>query len=251
MKRHTLSTPLQDRLVAGLGSVVVMTLFGYLLLLGLTVEMPVSSERPMALLNLQAPPRPSHRKSAAERPKARHKSGPSSPRNLKNKATEIVAPLPLVPPPVPSPVVTAAHAGPGMASSTGASDRPGPGEGAGGEGNGTGSGGSGAGEGGDDVPPRWVKGRLKFSDLPEDLREGEGRTVGVRYHVEIDGRVSGCVVTVSSGSSQLDDLTCRLIEQRFRFQPSRRQDGSPVRSTVVENHSWIIDRSEYQPSAGH
>ena len=45
------------------------------------------------------------------------------------------------------------------------------------------------------------------------------------------------------GNDALDDTTCRLIEERFRFDPSRDPQGRPVESMVVENHSWEIDAS--------
>ncbi len=133
-----------------------------------------------------------------------------------------------------------------MAAFAGASDRPGPGEGAGGQGNGAGGGGYGDGDG--DVPPRLIKGRLKFSDLPPDLRDGGiAGTVSVRYDVDISGRVGDCIITASSGSAELDKLTCQLIQRRFRFDPSRDPEGQPVRSTIEENHRWEIDRRGFPP----
>lgn len=65
-------------------------------------------------------------------------------------------------------------------------------------------------------------------------------TVGVRYRVNADGKVSDCLVTHSSGYLALDSLTCGLIERRFRFSPARDETGRPVSSIIVEEHSWII-----------
>ena len=241
----------QERLLGALGSAIVVTLLGYLLLVGMAVEIRVRGEQPITLLNLQAPRPQQHRpKPHVDRPKPRKASGQTSPRNLRNKAAEIVTPPPLVRLPIPPPVVSASKAGVGTAASAGASDRPGPGEGAGGEGNGAGSGGYGDGDGGGEVPPRLIKGRLKFSDLPLDLREaGIGGTVSVRYGVDVNGRVSDCIIVASSGSTELDRLTCELIKQRFRFDPSRDHDGRPIQSIIEENHSWIIDRGETRPHA--
>jgi len=119
------------------------------------------------------------------------------------------------------------------------------GTGAGTGGNGEGGDGSGGGGG---TPPERIRGRIKDSDYPHDLSEtGVSGTVSVRYRVGIDGRVNDCLVTHSSGSNALDVLTCRLIEQRFRFRPSRDEDGRPVPSFIVENHSWIIP---WAPSPG-
>lgn len=111
----------------------------------------------------------------------------------------------------------------------------------GGGGNGNGQGGSGDGLGDDGTPPEQVGGRISDRDYPRQLSDaGISGTVGVRYRVGSDGRVSDCRITHSSGSGALDSLTCGLIERRFRFHPARDGDGRPVPSLIVENHSWII-----------
>ena len=60
------------------------------------------------------------------------------------------------------------------------------------------------------------------------------------YTVEPDGRATGCRITASSGSAELDSHTCRLIEQRFRFRPSLDGRGRPVRSRIVQDHYWEV-----------
>ena len=91
------------------------------------------------------------------------------------------------------------------------------------------------------MPPRRTSGRITDRDYPRSLSEaGISGTVSVRYRVGLDGHASGCLVTRSSGSDALDMLTCQLIERRFRFRPARDEEGRPVPSTIVENHSWII-----------
>lgn len=233
----------RDRLVAGIGTALVIGALGYALLFGLAGEMARHVEARMVLVTLRPPRAPRPTRQHAVKRRMRSASAAASPRNLKAKAAEIVAP-PVVRA-VPPPVIVAAKAGTGMAVAGGASTLPGPGEGAGGQGNGTGSGGAGTGEGGDEAPPRQIRGSLSFADLPPDLRaEGFGGTVGVRYNVGIDGRVGACAVTTSSGRATLDEATCRLIQQRFRFKPARDGSGHPVSVTVVENHTWVIDRTD-------
>ncbi len=61
------------------------------------------------------------------------------------------------------------------------------------------------------------------------------------YTVLTDGRAVDCRVTRSSGSDLLDATTCRLIERRFRFDPSRDGRGRPIVSHIEENHSWIVE----------
>lgn len=189
-----------------------------------------------------APPPPPRVERIPPKARTRRPEGAASPPNLRSKATEVVAPKPVVPPPLPSPVVAALVAGTGSAATAGAADRPGPGTGSGGIGDGTGSGGTGDGDGGEETPPRHVGGRLKDSDYPEAAKaELVGGTVSVRYLVGVTGRVSDCRVTRSSGSADLDATTCRLIEQRFRYKPSRDARGRAVPAIIVENHSWIVN----------
>ncbi|MEH3121922.1 MAG: TonB family protein [Sphingomonas phyllosphaerae] len=64
--------------------------------------------------------------------------------------------------------------------------------------------------------------------------------MAVKYLVWSDGRVRDCRVTKSSGNATLDATTCRLIQRRFRYDPSRDAEGRPVPAWIVENHEWII-----------
>ncbi|MBW8784485.1 MAG: TonB family protein [Novosphingobium sp.] len=144
---------------------------------------------------------------------------------------------PLIAPP---PIVAATQAGIGNSVANGAANTAGPGFGGGGSGNGNGGGGSGGAGGGGGTPPQHIAGRLSFADLPEGLLAPYSEAgVGVRYKVDAEGHVSDCGVDQSSGSAALDALTCRLIEQRFRFRPARDEAGRPVDSIIVESHTWV------------
>lgn len=234
-------------MAASIAALIVM-LAGYALIVGLSVDVRSVRDRALSLIDLHAPPPPSPPKQHVEKAHSKAAKQAPSPRNLKNEATKVVVPPPIVPLQAPPPIIAAPRAGIGMASSNGASNRAGPGQGAGGEGNGLGGGGEGDGDG-DDTPPRQIKGRLKFSDLPADLRAtATDLSVGVRYQVYEDGTVGECKVTKSSGSAELDQRTCQLIEQRFRFKPGRDSKGEPFVATYVETHSWAVDRSEDPPS---
>jgi protein TonB len=234
----------RDRIGAAFGAILLPGLLGYALIYGLVVPMPVAVSEALKVFGVAPPPPPPPVERVKPRPSPSHRpQGAASPPNLRSKATEVVAPPPVVPVVVPPPVIVAAKAGVGAQATAGASDVRGPGTGSGGQGNGTGSGGYGDGDGGggEETPPRWRNGRLKDSDYPKDAAEtGVRGTVSVRYVVEVSGRVSQCRVTRSSGSAELDGLTCRLIEQRFRYDPSRDAAGRPVESTIVEDHEWAM-----------
>ena len=215
-----------------------------LLALGLNVERTAVTTLRLVSVDLAEAPQPTGQPKApkprARKPAPRHEA---SPRNVRNEATAVVAPpvRPLVVPPV----VTAPQAGIGSAANNGASSLPGPGQGAGGAGNGLGGGGlggNGAGDGDGEavVGPRQTGGKMSYKDLPEGvLGLGQEASVDVVYAVNPDGRASNCRAEHSSGYPLLDNLACRLIEQRFRFKPARDRLGRPVRAWVEETHSWI------------
>lgn len=233
----------QERLGGAVSAGLVAAAFLYLLIAGLVVHLPGIGAARTDLVTFTPPPPPPDVRIETQPKPSRKAEGEAAPPNLQSKATEITAP-PTPPPPLPPPPMPAAlKPFQGTQSTQGAAPVAGPGTGAGGIGNGTGSGGTGDGDGagdGRETPPRRTGGRLKASDVPESAWEtGIAGTVSVRYFVNTDGRVSDCRVTRSSGSALLDNTTCRLIEQRFRYKPSLDEDGRPVRSIIVENHTWV------------
>jgi len=229
----------RDRLKAGIASAGLQALFGYVLIHAFSVSVPLVTDSAMKIFNLALEPPPPPPRTMPSPRKIRKPAGAASPPNLKGRATPVVAPVPMVPLVIPPPIIVAKAPDIGAEANTGSSDRPGPGTGAGGWGTGRGSGGDGYGDG-DGTPPRWVKGRLKDSDYPPGLYEaGIGGTVVVRFIVEIDGRVSRCFIWKSSGNAELDGNTCKLIVQRYHYEPRRNGTGKPVPATVEEEHEWI------------
>lgn len=97
-------------------------------------------------------------------------------RNLKNRATAIVAQPPRIPVP-PPPIAAATTPGSGDARQSGASNLPGPGQGAAGSGAGMGGGGLGGNGDGSGIAagPRQIKGRLTVRDFPDGLIGPGGR----------------------------------------------------------------------------
>lgn len=244
---------------AVLGAALFEAALGYALIVGLGVRPVTVVSDQLKLVGIlpdkPPPPKPPpKKKEPVERPKPRpKKEGAAAPPNLKATPTEIVRPPP--PPvrlPPPPPVAAAPIAGTGAASSAGAAPIRGPGTGSGGVGNGTGSGnggnGEGGGGGGGGGPPRLVKGEIKDKDYPRvSALAGVGGTVWVRFAVETNGRATDCVVTRSSGHEDIDETTCRLIENRFRYKPATDYAGHPVRAYLVERHTWSIVRPGDRP----
>ena len=85
-------------------------------------------------------------------------------------------------------------------------------------------------------PQSWVTN----DDYPSRaLRNEEQGTTGVRLSIGTDGRVTGCDVTSSSGSTELDDAVCRLLTRRARFEPAI-QNGQPTTGTWSTRFTWAI-----------
>lgn len=235
----------RDRTLAALVAGGVVALLVWLLVLGLAIGPRGVADSALKVFGVEAPPPPPREKPIPPHRPSYRPSGAAAPPNLRSHATEAVAPIPEVMTPPPPPIVVAPVAFDGTQATQGAADVAGPGTGAGGEGDGTGAGGRGDGDGAGDVPPRRVKGRLKDSDYPLAAGEqGISGVVGVRFVVAVDGRVPQCRVTRSSGSPLLDDTTCRLIVERYRFKPAHDAQGRPFESQIVENEEWVIERDE-------
>ena len=237
------STPLRERLGAAALTAVIVVALGYALLLGLAFHGTTGpAQQALATFDLAPEPPPPERIVPPPRKIAR-RSGKASPPNLRSKATEVTAPVPIIQVAPPPPIVVAPLPNIGVQSTSGASDRAGPGTGAGGIGNGNGAGGDGDGDGsGLERVPRLISGRIKGSDIPDSILDiGFRGVVGVRHRVETDGRVTNCTVARSSGNMLMDQATCRAIEKRFRYDPWRDISGRPVRSTVLRDQQWDID----------
>lgn len=235
----------RERLASIGGVALVHALIGYALLTGLKLELPRKAAETLTLIELLPQPEPPRPKAPPpHRIESTRPEGEASPPNLRAEPTQIVLPPPRIEIPTPNPLPVAPIPGVGSAPSAGSADIPGPGYGAGGVGNGRGAGGRGDGDGdGGWVAPRQIKGRIKDSDYPKGAGEaGLGGTVGVRFQIEADGRVSGCDIEKSSGSKELDDTTCRLIVERFRFRPSLDPSGRPVPATMIQNHIWVMQQ---------
>jgi periplasmic protein TonB len=243
MAAMALSTA-RERIGGAVAALAVTAAMFVALVLGLAVrERMVAAEDEVALFEV-APDRPAAKKKSQRMPQRNTRpAGAAAPPNLRSRATQVQASIPMVPIPTPPTMTVAEKAADGAQATSGAAPVAGPGTGAGGVGDGFGGGGDGDGDGAGDpdaTPPRQIRGRISNRDYPENLSDaGIGGRVTVLYVVEIDGRVSDCDVVGSSGNAQLDQWTCRLIRDRFRFRPSRDGKGRPVPALIRENHEWF------------
>jgi len=82
-----------------------------------------------------------------------------------------------------------------------------------------------------------------FSDLDYPAAAVAAREQGeVAFALDIgaNGRVTDCTVTRSSGSSALDDTTCRLIRSRARFTPALDATGATVSDHLAGKIIWRL-----------
>ncbi|HEX8571447.1 MAG TPA: energy transducer TonB [Allosphingosinicella sp.] len=244
----------RDRLKSAGVVALIHALIGYVLLTGLGYSPSAVVPEALKLLDIVEvpPPPPAEPARPTIEPKTRKAKpkdpeGAASPANLRNTPTQIMAPPPEIRLPVPPPIPAAPAAGQDSATAAGAATVPGPGTGAGGFGAGLGSGrfgtgtGGGGGGGGRGTRARWISGGIGESDYPDRAyRARIGGTVHLRFTVAPTGRVSDCTVTRSSGSRELDSVTCRLIQQRFRYRPARDAEGRPIAERVIGEHVWEV-----------
>jgi periplasmic protein TonB len=82
---------------------------------------------------------------------------------------------------------------------------------------------------------------INIADYPPSaLQEREQGRPGFRLTVGPDGRVTGCVVLVSSGSPALDATTCQVMRSRARFSPALDSNGRPVEDQYWGEIAWRI-----------
>ena len=74
------------------------------------------------------------------------------------------------------------------------------------------------------------------------LREERAGVTGFRVTVSPDGRASGCTVTSSSGSPDLDEATCANVTRRARFNPAMDGEGNPTTGSYSGRIRWVIPK---------
>jgi protein TonB len=87
------------------------------------------------------------------------------------------------------------------------------------------------------APGSWVSDRDYPSAAIREEREGVTR---FQLGIGPDGRVTGCEVTGSSGSTDLDAATCAKVSARARFTPALGSDGMPMAGRYSGAVRWVL-----------
>jgi TonB family protein len=91
------------------------------------------------------------------------------------------------------------------------------------------------------TPARQIAGSISDADYPAAaIRASEQGRTSMTIAIGADGMVIGCEVRETSGSQTLDEASCALLTQRFRFEPARDASGQPVRSTAARSVTWRL-----------
>lgn len=224
----------QERAKSMAGVITIHAAIGYALVSGMGMDMAKTVTARFKVINVTAPLPPVPAGKPAEAVKEA-----VSPENVRAAPTQIVAPKPEIKLKIESPVMPAPVAGPGNENIAGASDRPGPG---------FGSGGQGDGYGGTVTGPRYLSGTITRKHIPRSVwKAGNRGNVVAHFTVGTDGRARDCQIRQSSGHPALDATTCRLIEQRFRFEPARDARGRAVAHPYGWRQEWWQDGRGPQP----
>jgi protein TonB len=95
------------------------------------------------------------------------------------------------------------------------------------------------------VPPQRARANLNSYFSADDypaaaLRGNDQGTTGFSLTIGPNGRVTDCSVTASSGSSALDQATCRILRSRARYTPARDASGNPTSGRDSGRVTWRL-----------
>jgi len=88
-------------------------------------------------------------------------------------------------------------------------------------------------------PTSW----MSSDDYPtRAIREQRAGTVGFTVTIGPNGKATGCTVTSSSGSPDLDDTACKLVQSRGRFNPPKDDKGQPTTGSWSSRFKWQLPK---------
>jgi protein TonB len=93
-------------------------------------------------------------------------------------------------------------------------------------------------------PPVQISGEITYQDYPSYAqRYSESGVVTAALVIDVNGNVSNCQISQSSGYKDLDDATCQIILRRFHFSPALGRDELPVASTILRSVRWVLPKA--------
>lgn len=89
---------------------------------------------------------------------------------------------------------------------------------------------------------------LTADDFSSFVQRYPSAMIAFQMTVGPDGKLSDCTITTSSGSPEIDHLTCSMLRRRAHFQPVRDSEGKPATGNYIGRFSWG-DRQMSAPRA--
>jgi len=72
------------------------------------------------------------------------------------------------------------------------------------------------------------------------IRSGAEGTTAILVTIGVDGRVTDCRVTASSGDTLLDQIACKVYSRRARFTPALDDAGHPMAFERADRVRWQL-----------
>jgi len=95
-----------------------------------------------------------------------------------------------------------------------------------------------------------VAGSISVDDYPASaIRAGAQGTVLARFVVSRSGRPTNCTIAESSGNAALDAVSCRIVTERFRYEPARDAAGKRIEETQQQRFIWRLPEPTPPPEA--
>ena len=90
---------------------------------------------------------------------------------------------------------------------------------------------------------------VTFADYPaEAWRNGMEGIVQYELAVDAEGVPTGCTIAISTEHKLLDDLTCKLVMERQRFEAATDADGNAVAGVYFGDFTWQKREPEFPGS---
>jgi TonB family protein len=86
-----------------------------------------------------------------------------------------------------------------------------------------------------------IEGSISDEDYPpEASSKGETGTVVIKFVISTNGRVPVCEIMQSSSSELLDETTCEIVKERFKYEPARAHNGKAIPEIKSQRITWRI-----------
>jgi TonB family protein len=86
-----------------------------------------------------------------------------------------------------------------------------------------------------------LRGLFTEADYPEvAVKGGRMGRAHVRLRINDAGAITECSIVRSSGSAELDAATCKVLNERAKFEPALDVDGKPTRGIYVTAVHWML-----------